>query len=62
MNKIDLICIYLALGLAIPGQILWAIIFWNNDELWSGHWVLAGLGITVLFLWLPYFLWRITKT
>lgn len=35
------------------GQIAWAMIFWNNDNLFMQHWTFVGIGISLMLLSIP---------
>ena len=39
----------LATGLLVGtiGQSIWITIFWNNDAMWAGHYVIAILGMLI---------------
>ena len=56
-DKKRLIVYSIALFVGIFGQFIWAVVFWNNDRLWMGHWFvgLAGIGIVILGVVSAYF-------
>ena len=57
-NKIDFIWLGIALFIGLPFQLIWAIIFWDNFDLFMGHWLVALVAIVMVFCWLPYFILR----
>ncbi len=39
------ISIGIILFLAVPGQIIWALVFWNNLDLFPYHWLVGFLAL-----------------
>jgi len=48
------ITILIGLFLALPGQFIWAFIFWNNDNMFMHHWTVALLGLLLCIIASPF--------
>lgn len=55
MNKrLEKYMFSLGIFLGLPGQIIWALIFQNNDNLFMHHWTVAFTGMILVVLGIRY--------
>ena len=61
MDKTSIWIYSIALLVGLFGQIIYAIVFWNNDAMFMGHWIVGLAGMGIAFLGIFWNMYKILK-